>query len=355
MTVLPEMAGPVEDDLREALEHCSLGLVEELRGAQILITGGTGFLGSWLVDLLLKLEQCHGLGLHLTLLTRSVLTVAQRRPDWLDKVELSLIEGDVRYFKVGDSAYSHLVHAATDVSYVRQSPLELADSIVEGSRHVLDIAARSGVRRYLYFSSGAVLGTLVGPGAVTEESVLAPPVDALDAYPNAKRYAEHMHLLAAREFGFELVIARGFAFAGPRMPLDKFAIGNFIRDAARCLAPRLSGSGMSKRSYLYAADAAVWLLVLLTRGRDGQIYNVGSDHAVLLRDLARRAAELLGSPAPTIPEASAGESVSSYVPDIRRVRDELGLEPSVGLDEIIRRTAAWAGEAGLFGAQVTSR
>lgn len=355
MSVLPEMAGPVENDLADAVERIAPGLADELRGAHLLITGGTGFLGSWLVDLLLRLEQRYTLGLCLTLLTRSASAVVQRRPDWLEAPGLGLIEGDVRHFSIGDARFTHLVHAATDVSRIRQSPLELADSIIGGSRHVLDIAACGGVRRYLYFSSGAVLGSLDRTGSVDENLRLAPPVDAVDAYPNAKRYAEHLHLLAAREFGFELMIARGFAFAGPRMPLDKFAIGNFICDAARGHAPRLNSAGLAERSYLYAADAAVWLLSLLAYGRTGQIYNVGSDQAVRLRDLAGRVAEILGSPAPLIPDASEGETASSYVPDVSRARDELGLVPEVGLDEIIRRTTGWAADAGLLGAQETWR
>ena len=355
MNVLPDMAGSVANDLSAAVDHVPRGLADELRNAHLLITGGTGFLGSWLVDLLLALDRRHALGLRLMLLTRSASAVVKRRPDWGESPSLGIIEGDVQTFVTEGAKFTHLFHAATDVSHVCQSPLELADSVVAGSRHVLDIAARSGVRRYLYFSSGAVLGSRDGLSLVGEDLLLAPSVDSVDAYPNAKRYAEHLHLLAAREFGFEVVIARGFAFAGPRMALDKFAIGNFICDAVQGLAPRLSSSGLAERSYLHPADAAVWLLSLLLRGRAGEIYNVGSDQAVQLKELAQRVAELLGSPPPVIPEVSDGESASSYVPDVSRVREQLGLLSSFGLDEIIRSTAAWAIESKVLDRHSTSR
>jgi dTDP-glucose 4,6-dehydratase len=337
---------PVRDDLAEALGRLGTPLSAPLRNAQLLITGGTGFLGSWLVDLLLALNARDRLGLHLTLLTRDAGATATRRPDWAHSPQLTLTEGDVRHFQLPDARFTHVVHGATDVGRPGIRAWDLMDAIAAGSRHVIETAAAAGATRYLYFSSGAVVGTPACPGPVPEDSPSAPPVNDPGGYSGAKRFAEQLHLLGSAEYGFELVIARGFAFTGPRMPFDKFAIGNFIRDVLRGTAPSLNSGGTPVRSYLYAADAAEWLVTLLVRGRPGRIYNVGADEALSIRELAARVSRVLGGPPPIAPAPQPHEAAGWYVPDIRRARDELGLAPATPLDEAIRRTARWALESG---------
>lgn len=346
MTSIRDLCDPVPDDINEAVERISPGVIDALGDASFLITGGTGFLGSWLVDVLLALNRQHQLNMTLTLLTRNIESLEARRPDWRLAPEVVLLEGDVRSFTCPDMRFSHVVHAATDTSAeAGHSPLTLAESIVEGSRHVLDLASRAGARCYLYFSSGAVVGRNSADGQpIREDARSAPAIDdPRAAYDNAKRYAEHLHLLWAREHGFECVIARGFAFVGPRMPLDgHFAIGNFIRDAIQGKAPYLNSTGTAIRSYLYAADAAVWLISMLTLGKAGQIYNVGSDQAISVKNLSKRVADIFCLPDPKVPQAMHTISSNSYVPDISRASEQLGLAVWTPLDEAIMKTAQWA-------------
>ncbi len=113
---------------------------------------------------------------------------------------------------------------------------------------------------------------------IPEDYAGAPPTtDSTSAYGQAKRASEFLCTMYARQFGFAAVIARLFAFAGPYLPLNlNFAIGNFMRDVLAGGPVRIAGDGTPYRSYLYAADLAVWLLTFLIKGKSARPYNVGS-------------------------------------------------------------------------------
>jgi dTDP-glucose 4,6-dehydratase len=128
------------------------------------------------------------------------------------------------------------------------------------------------------------------------------------------------------------------------MPLDvHFAVVSFIRDALQGGPLRVSGDGTPYRSYLYAADLAIWLWTVLLLGAPMRPYNVGSAAAVTIRDLARLVAQTVG-PGLTVEAARPpieGMPAERYVPDVTRAEAELGLRPVVSLADGISRTVAW--------------
>ena len=260
------------------------------------------------------------------------------------------MRGDVRYFEFPKGGYTHVVHAATDTSAsADRDAAMLIDTIVGGTARVLEFAASAGVSRLLYVSSGAVYGPQPADLERIPESYsgACDPLDPRSAYGQAKRMAEQMCACAGAHGGIEPVIARAFAFVGPGLPLDAhFAIGNFIRDAVEDREIVVSGDGSPLRSYLYAGDLAAWLVTLLARGEAGQAYNVGSDEAINVGDLARKVAGLApgGRSAVSIRGAAAPNAHRSrYIPAIERAR-ALGLDVWTPLDEAIRRTMDFARE-----------
>ena len=139
-------------------------------------------------------------------------------------------------------------------------------------------------------------------------------------------------------------VARCWAFCGPYLPLDRhFAIGNFIGDILAGRPIQIQGDGTPRRSYLYAADLAVWLWTILFRAPALVPFNVGSAHDVSILELAQTVAASL-NPRTEIRIAQQGVPGAAplrYVPCVDRAREVLGLRETVGLEECIRRTAKW--------------
>jgi dTDP-glucose 4,6-dehydratase len=218
------------------------------------------------------------------------------------------------------------------------------ETIHGGTRRTLEFARRAGARRFLFVSSGAVYGRQPADcPEVAEDAPFAPdPLDPNSAYGEGKRAAELLCALAHAEHGLEATVARVFTVAGPLVPLDMhFAIGNFLRDGLAGGPVRVGGDGTPFRSYIHMADLTAWLWTLLASGRPGRAYNVGSDEAVTIGELAAKVAAVFGSEVRIARQPVPGQPASRYVPSIRRARDELGLQIRLGLDEAIARTVDW--------------
>jgi dTDP-glucose 4,6-dehydratase len=345
-----------ECDLDEVLENAR-PIWNELRGARIFITGGTGFFGMWLLESLCFVNDKLGLNAHATVLTRDTEAFQNKTPHLAAHPALEFLEGDIRTFGFPCGRFTHVIHAATDSGKRAglASPRETYNVIAQGTRQTLEFAAQADVRRFLLVSSGAVYGTQpTDLEQVSEEFQGAPdPLDAGSAYGQGKRLAEFECALQNFESQrieekMEITVARGFAFVGPHLPLDAhFAAGNFIRDGLAAKQKggtiHVGGDGSPLRSYLYASDLAAWLWVLLVNGKSGRAYNVGSEEIVSIAELAQRTAACF-QPSPVVEiacKALPGAQPSRYVPSTQRAREELGLRQTVGLNDALRRTIAW--------------
>jgi dTDP-glucose 4,6-dehydratase len=337
---------PIED-LDHILEHAGDPL-RTLAGARLFITGGTGFVGKWLVESLLWANDRLNLGVSAVLLTRHPDRFLAKSPHLAEHPAVRLLHGNVSNFEFPSGEFPYVIHAATEPHFdpSPQHPLGTFDPDIDGTRRVLEFARTHGVHRLLFTSSGAVYGKQ--PPDLThvpEEYTGAPStLDNCSAYGQVKRVSEFMCSMYARQYGFSALIARLFAFVGPHLPLDiNFAIGNFIRDVLAGHAIRLNGDGTPYRSYLYAADLAIWLWTILVEGESAHPYNVGSPEAVTILDLARTVAPLT-KPQTAIEIATQAQPAvrpTRYVPRTTRAEQELGLHNRIRVAEGIRRTFNW--------------
>ena len=336
---------PLSDkDIGHVFTHTK-HLWHKISGKRIFITGGTGFFGKWLQESFAWANEKLKLNSEMLVLSRDPDSFKANYPEITPKPYIRFLKGDVRDFDFPEEDFDYIIHAATEASshINRENPLLILDTIVEGTRRVLDFAIKCNAKRFLLISSGAVYGVLPAEISHIPEDFVGPPHTSLpkSAYSESKRFAELLSNVYHEQYGLEIVIARCFSFIGPYLNLDiYYAIGNFIRDGLNGKTINVLGDGTSYRSYLYAADLAIWLWTILLKGRPGRAYNVGSDQPVSIAELAKRTSKCF----PHRPEVKIAQTLTPgiapvrYIPSIKRARKELSLDCWVELDDAIKRT-----------------
>jgi nucleoside-diphosphate-sugar epimerase len=327
--------------IADLMRVLSLYPLPELSGKRIFMTGGTGFIGYWLLMAIAQLNTKDA-QISVVALSRNPDIFLNRYPEFRQAAWLQFIQGDVRDYPFPDGKFDLFMHGASDTSpEAANRALELFDTIVLGSRHVLDHALACGTRRVLIISSGAIYGEQAPEITHIAESAThaCHSSDPADAYGEGKRAMEMLAVCYGREYGLEPVIARCFAFIGYGLP-PHLAVGQLIGNAMSEGRIEITGDGKTVRSYLYAADLAIWLLALACKGEPGTPYNVGSDEAFRLDELAQLISNTLGL---TKQVEILGRERSNkrirYVPDVSCIRQGLGVELWTDIKTGIKRMA----------------
>lgn len=285
---------------------------------QILITGGTGFFGKSLLKADLFPEDTR-----LFLLSRNGLRSKIRC-----RAKVTPIFGDIRNVDLSGFAFDSVIHAAAP-SGGGATDEEMYSILTGGTSHLIAELQKMGtVKRMLYVSSGAVYGK-----QEKEYAEETDPLKPVTLYGKGKVEAEQMCLHS----GIPCVIARCFAFAGEFLPKNAhFAIGNFLADLEEKRNIHINGDGTPIRSYLYADDLANWLVALLRNGKTGEAYNVGSEEAFSIRELAELIAARANPPLSVeIKGVPTGDKPQRYLPSTAKIRQELNLPVPRNLQETL--------------------
>ncbi len=303
-----------------------------------VVTGGAGFLGSHLVEELLRTGRPVRVFDDFSTGLRSNFDGWDRAPEI---VTGSLADREAVDRAVAGAGVVFHLGAMASVAKSLESPLDCHAVCATGTLHVLEAARKHRVRRVVYAASSSAYGGADDSAGQDE----ATPLHTLSPYAAAKLAGEHYLEAFAASYGLETVRLRFFNIFGPRQRADSPYSGVIAIFAAAMLAgrtPTIHGDGGQSRDFTYVANAVRSLVLAAeTPGIAGRVYNVGTGVSISLLELMSNLNEILGTNVrPMHGPARAGDVRFSRA-RIDRVRAELGYEPIVDFREGLRRTVAW--------------
>ncbi|HXH99804.1 MAG TPA: NAD-dependent epimerase/dehydratase family protein [Sphingobacteriaceae bacterium] len=316
-----------------------------MKNKTIFISGGTGFFGIWILMSFIYINRKLDIGSKIILLTRDKNKFLKSYP-WIEKYnEISFLEGDIANFDFISGNIDYIIHAATEASVKLnlEEPLTMFETVVNGTKRILEFGKIKKVKSFLLTSSGAVYGKQPSEIENIEEDYIGAPItfDAGSVYGEGKRMSEVLCAIYHKQYNLPVKIARCYAFIGPFLPLDShFAAGNFIKNLLEGEDLIIEGDGTPYRSYMYAADLMIWLWTILFKGENNRPYNVGSSIPITIKELAELVSQIdLNSPINIVLKtAESDKPPLRYVPGVNRAEKELKLKLYTDLKKSIEKT-----------------
>ena len=331
---------------------CGYGYIPwyELDGTTVLITGGTGLIGYSVASALAYRALTRGERIRLLLPVRSEEKARERFAAQLeDGCEIRFLPGSVEDLPDPDESVDYIIHGASPTASRRitEYPVETARTILTGTENMLSLAHRKAVSGMVFLSSMEVYGEITERRILKENDLGAVSLfSPRSVYPEGKRMAENLCCAYHSEYSVPVTAARLCQTFGPGVSGED---GRVFAYMARCALAgediRLSTPGTKENMYLYTADAAGAILLLLLRGERGTAYSVGNpDTYCSVKDMGELVARTLGEGCISV-RTGIGEAVGIYPPDTYLRLDvsrilSLGWRPSVPLEEMFRRMTA---------------
>ncbi len=278
----------------------------KLRGKTILITGGTGLIGSFLIDVLATAE----LGCNVLMLGRSEEKAKARFEEYWDRKWLKFAKWDASEPRItqielkgtdGVANIDYVLHLASNthpVAYAND-PVSTIVMNVSAAKELLDLAVAKRTTRFVYASSVEIYGQNRGDVEKFSEDYCGYiDCNTLRAgYPESKRCGEALCQAYVKQYGLDVVIPRLARVYGPTLlPTDTKALSQFLRNALAGEDIVLKSEGRQFFSYLHVADAVSGILTVMLRGGRGEAYNVADERSdITLCDLAALIAREAGS------------------------------------------------------------
>lgn len=343
-----------EDSWGEIQSDCLRAIAEDapLRSAlarqHIAMTGGTGFLGSWVAAMVAALNDEYKLGITLDLYARNVSEWPQRVPQLANRLDIRVHSQDVRSSFEFSKKTTYVIHAAgiPNGRVHSSDPLRVFQTAVQGIGNALEASSGlDGLRRFVNVSSSLVAGPSQAPGPLKEgDTFPIQPGQVHSVYAESKRAAEMLAAVYRSQRRLPVSTIRPFTLTGMFQELDRpWAINNFLRDVVVGNEIRIHGDGTARRSYLYGSDAAWWTLAALVRGGDGEVYNVGSSEPVSHLELATLiASKIFPKPNLVLNAVQASKRpADDLYPDLSVTHQRLRVRQTVGLEDAVEKTLRW--------------
>jgi dTDP-glucose 4,6-dehydratase/UDP-glucuronate decarboxylase len=329
-------------------------VADALEGATVLVSGGAGFLGAAMIDVLLHLNRTRFSRPAKAIVVDNFVTGVPARLQALAKdANVEMISADITANIDIAAEFEYAIHAAGIASPIiyRAKPLQTCDVNVWGMRRMLELArGQKDLRGFLYFSTSEIYGDPDPAHIPTREdyrgyvSCTGPRA----CYDESKRFGETLAVVYHQEFGFPVRSVRPFNVFGAGQRLDDGRIiPDLMNAAAHGMPLVLHSDGRATRSFCYISDAVAGFYRALLRGKPGEAYNIGNAHEVSIRQVADLVSRLSGTSVTF--ETSADphyltDNPQRRCPDLSKSREHLGYAAQMPLEEGLRRTLQWARE-----------
>ena len=275
---------------------------EKLRDKKLMLSGATGMIGSFLVDVILEKNLADGLNCTIFALGRNEDKAKARFEKFVEDSHFIFIPYDVNLpFERNDiDTVDYILHLASNTHPMQYStdPIGTITTNIIGVQNLLDFAVAHHTARFAFVSSNEIYGENRGDveffdedycGYINSNTMRA-------GYPESKRCGEALCQAYKAQKGLDVVIPRPTRSYGPTMLMsDTKAISQFIKKSVACENIILKSSGTQFYSYTYVADAVSGILTILLKGVSGEAYNIAEEHSdIMLKDLATIIAGISG-------------------------------------------------------------
>ena len=349
----------------EYMAECLRDEFLQMAGKRILLTGGAGFLGHYFVQSALHWNKIAGA--HTDPIRLAVFDNFSRgMPAWLTRhtgnPALTLVRHDIRNPLPADTGhFDYIIHAASIASptYYRRDPIGTMDANVNGLRALLEYARKEQeagrlISGFLFFSSSEIYGDPSPENIPTPETYrgLVSCTGPRACYDEAKRYGETLCVNFAQQYKLSIKSARPFNNYGPGLKItDRRVIPDFAKDILEGRDIIMLSDGTPKRTFCYAADAVSGYYKVLVKGHPGEAYNIGVETPeIQMAELAERlvgfARDIVGYRGKVVKKPSQDgdylvDNPNRRCPIILKAREHLGYNPTITLDEGLRRSMIW--------------
>jgi GDP-L-fucose synthase len=312
---------------------------------KVLVTGGGGFIGSHVVELLLKAG-------------RNVRVTVADRPSPIKKRNLKAVWKDVRFLKAefadpasclkackGQDVVLNMAASVGGVGYNSVHPASLFRDNVAIGTNVLEAARKAEVQRFLVVSSACVYPRDCAIPTPESEGTRDVPEKTNEGYGWAKRMAEYLGQAYAEEYGMSVAIARPYNAYGPRDHFDparSHVIAALVKRVCDGESPlKVWGDGSTTRSFLFVEDFARGLLEVAEKYPKADPLNIGADDEISVKDLAELILELAGSKARLIFDTGKPSGQPRRHCDVTKAKKAIGYQARVALPEGLAKTIEW--------------
>lgn len=317
-----------------------------LRNSTILITGATGLIGTVLVDAIMHKNNQDHLNVKVLAMGRSRDRLTARFAGYANDPLFVAVESDITERITIDNPVDYIINLASNTHpklYAAQ-PVNTIDTIVRGTKNILDFASVQDCKRVINASSVEIYGENRGDvERFVEDYCGYINCNTLRAgYTEGKRLSESFCQAYINEKNLDVLSARlGRVYGATVLGSDSKAATQFIRNAVNGKDITLKSAGNQEYSFVYAPDCATALLLLLTKGKSGEAYNISDDEVKTLRETAEILATIGGTKvvidAPDNLESKGFSVVTKALMDSSKIKS-LGWQSNHSLSEGLDRT-----------------